>query len=127
MGQGCAPSEWPQDGSYSLEATLHVHKCSLDTECLKENFVLFYLLIKGTWQGLLPGSESPSRGWGAPKDSSMRGAAERPCPQNSGALRLWDWPRPSGHMEAPPPDVPGLGFPALGAGGHTKMVFMARP
>lgn len=27
-----------------------------------------------------------------------------------------DGPGPSGHMAAPPPDVPGLGFPAFGAG-----------
>lgn len=57
----------------------------------------------------------------------MRVLLGGPLPIDGGAVQWPDWPRPSGHMEAPPPDVPGLGFLAFGAGGHTKMVFMVRP
>lgn len=60
----------------------------------------------------------------------MGGAQERASPGTAGRLlagrgggwapqagwgsRWGDWPWPSGHMEAPPPDVPGWGFPAFG-------------
>lgn len=51
----------------------------------KENFDLFYLLIKGTWKCHSQGRRAPeggrgSTGRGAPKDSRMWGAAGRPSP-----------------------------------------------
>lgn len=93
----------------------------------KENRDLFHLPVKRTWQLLLPGSESPRGGLGQSWRGSPPGQlyAEEllggpvPSEGRTGQDRVAaqrDWPRPSGHMEAPPPDVPGLGFPAFGAG-----------
>lgn len=75
----------------------------------KENFTLSSL--KGTLAFASSRVRAPRGGFGlqwrgAPKDSRARGA--------EGTLH--DWPRLSGHMEAPPPDVPGLDFQAFGAG-----------
>lgn len=81
-----------------------------------------YLPMKRTWQMLLPGWGSLVGGGGleAPRMGSYQGQGDAlagvPPPQAGWASHQGDWPRPSGHMEAPPPDVPGLGFPAFGTG-----------